>query len=260
MAVMDEFKEERERMKTQPFKVRFAHFGDYHKYHVLAAAFALFMIGEFIYSKITATETVFMTAFIDCYTDINTSEEYENKLMNIMGIDPKEEDIILDTYSISSTQQTGDTSAFDKLSVHMAAHELDVFMAPEDMFRRYSNDELFYDLREILTADQLEKYQDDFYYIDYALIESGYYEEILFSENGTPLAFTDSLDHSNPKTMEKPIPVGIYLTGNKEFQDYYKFYTSEDQEVVFGVACYCDEQAINYGLQFLDIVTAETAE
>ena len=48
MAVMDEFKEERERMKAQPFKVRFAYFWDYHKFHVLIAAFVLFFVIDLI--------------------------------------------------------------------------------------------------------------------------------------------------------------------------------------------------------------------
>lgn len=259
MAVMDEFKEERERMKTQPFKVRFAHFWDYHKYHVLAAAFALFMIGEFIYSKITATETVFMAAFIDCYADHETAETYTDQLLTVMGIDPKEEDIILDTYSLSS-MQAGDTSAMDKLTVHMAAHELDVFLAPEEMFNRYSKDDLFLDLRTVLTDEQLSKYQESLYYIDYALIESEYYDTIQYSADGTPIAFSDTANHADPSDMEKPIPVGIYLSPNADFQSNYRFYNTEDQEVVFGIACYCDEQAVNYGLQFLDIITADTTK
>ena len=54
MAVMDEFKEERERMKSQPFKVRFAYFWDYHKFHVLIAAFG----EDIVVHTISASESI----------------------------------------------------------------------------------------------------------------------------------------------------------------------------------------------------------
>ena len=51
MAVMDEFKEERARMKQQPLKKRLEYFWDYHKYHVLAGGFVLFFVVDMIYSQ-----------------------------------------------------------------------------------------------------------------------------------------------------------------------------------------------------------------
>ncbi len=249
MAVMDEFKEERERMKQEPFKKRFAYFWEYHKYHVLAGAFVLFFVVDMIYSMLTAKDTAFMAILLNSAHDEAKAATYTEALTTAMGINQAEEQLMIDT-SIHITGDGTDYESSQVLSVRVGANEMDVMLAPEDTFGTYVRSELFLDLREVLTEEQIAYYEDDFYYMDYALIESGYYDELAFDAN---TVFVDTLDHTSPEGMEKPVPVGIYMDSfSEDFSECYRF-TSDAP--VFGIAAYCDEQRISYSVQYLDFIS-----
>ena len=246
MAVMDEFKEERARMKTQPFKVKLAHYWHYYKLHVIAIGFVLFFVGSYIYNIITTKDIVLQVGLIDCYANSETPEEYTTKFEEILGIDTKKEKVYLDnSYYISDKT---DITSTEILLVRLSAQELDVMLADEDTFDAYARNDIFVDLRDFLTPEQLAYYEDSFYYIDYAEIENdtGYTSENLL----TP--FVDQADHHSPEGMEKPIPIGIYVTGNEDFRNNYIF-NNTDQEAVFGLAYYAEYP--DYALQFLDYMS-----
>ena len=248
MAVMDEFKEERERMKSQPFKVRFAYFWDYHKFHVLAAAFVLFFVIDLGYSWLTQKDTAFMAMFINCYADEEKTEAYTTALTEKMAIDTKEEEIRLD-YSVQITGDGTDYETSQLVGVRMAAREVDVMVTDEATFEGYTKSDAFLDLSQVLTPEQYEYYKDSFYYIDYALIESGYYDNVDYTVTETE----DTTNHHSPEGMEKPVPVGIYVDAAESFKECYRF--KSDQEAVFGVIGYVEGEHLDRSLLFLDLMT-----
>ncbi len=249
MAVMDEFKEERERIKTQPFKVRFAHYWYYYKWHVIISAVALFFIGDYAYQVITAKDTVLQVGLIDCYSNSENTEEYTGQVEALLGINTKKERVFLDNNYLLTLES--DLTSTEILYVRLSAQELDVMIAAEDTFDNYTLNDIFVDLRDVLSPEQLAYYEDSFYYIDYADIEN----EDLYNVNNALAPLVDLTDHRSPEGMEKPIPVGIYVTGNAEFQDNYSF-AGNSQEVVFGLAYYAEYP--DYALQFLDYMTGRT--
>lgn len=246
MAVMDEFKEERARMKTQPFKVKLAHYWHYYKWHVIVAAAVLFFVFDYAYSVITAKDVVLQVGMIDCYSNSENTEEYEAQVAELLGIDTKKEEVFLDNSYLITLE--ADITSTEILYVRLAAQELDVMMADEDTFDNYSLNDIFVDLRDYLSPEQLAYYEDSFYYIDYVEIEN----EDLYNVDSNLKPLTDLSNHRSPEGMEKPIPVGIYITGNEEFQENYLF-ANDDQEVVFGLAFYAEHP--EYALQFLDYIT-----
>lgn len=248
MAVMDEFKEERERMKSQPFKVRFAYFWDYHKFHVLIAAFVLFFVIDLGYSWLTQKDTAFMAMFINCYADQEKAEAYTTALTEKMGIDTKEEEIRLD-YSVQITGNGTDYETSQLVGVRMAAREVDVMVTDETTFEGYTKSDAFLDLSQVLTSEQYEYYKDSFYYIDYALIESGYYDNIDYTSQEA----SETVDHRTTEGMEKPVPVGIYVDAAESFKECYRF--KNDQEAVFGVIGYVEGEHLDRSLLFLDLMT-----
>ena len=248
MAVMDEFKEERERMKSQPFKVRFAYFWDYHKFHVLITAFVLFFVIDLGYTWLTQKDTAFMAMFINCYADQEKAEAYTTALTEKMGIDTKEEEIRLD-YSIWITGDGTDYETSQLVGVRMAAIEVDVMVTDETTFEGYTKSDAFLDLSQVLTPEQYEYYKDSFYYIDYALIESGYYDNIDYTSQEA----SEIVDHRTTEGMEKPVPVGIYVDATEIFKECYRF--KSGQEAVFGVIGYVEDAHLDRSLLFLDLMT-----
>lgn len=226
MAVMDEFKEEREQMKQAPFKKKWEYFWDYHKTHVIVGIAALFLLGTFIHDRLTQQETVFMAAFVDCASNSTLTDAYTQELMNAMEIDTSTETIVLDTRFNLSESDGSDVSAIEVLMVRIAAAELDSLLASEETFGRYTASEIYADLREVLTPQQLAYYEDSFYYVDNAVITAA-------SLDPDDLEYTDDTDHTTPDGMEEPVPVGIYLNTTEDFQSTYYF--SAKEPVVFGI-------------------------
>ncbi len=251
MAVMDEFKEERERMKAQPFKVRLAYFWDYHKFHVLAAAFVPFFVINLGYSWLTQKDTAFMAMFINCYANEEKSEAYTTALTEKMAIDTKKEEIHLD-YSVQITGGISDYETSQLVGARMAAKEVDVMVTDETTFEGYTKSDAFLDLSQVLTPEQYEYYKDSFYYIDYALIESGYYDNIDYTTLETTKV-PETIDHHSQEGMEKPVPVGIYVDAAEGFKEAYHFKSGQD--TVFGVIGYVEGEHLDHSLLFLDIMT-----
>ncbi len=248
MAVMDEFKEERERMKSQPFKVRLDYFWHYYKWHVIITAFVLFFVGDYAYNIITAKDIVLQVGMVDCYTnndDTADADAYRLALETHLGIDQKKQEIFLDNNYFLTLES--DTTSTEIFYVKMAAKELDIIMATEPNFNNTSKNEVFVDLREIMSPEQLERYKDSFYYLDYATLEDAYSTDI------TMQPAIDMTDHRSPEGMEQPVPVGVYIKTNQAFRDEYIFANAKEQEVVFGVAFYAEYP--EYALQFLDYIS-----
>ena len=59
MAVMDEFKEEREALKNGTPKQKLAYFWYYYKWHVIISIVVIAMVGSFIYQYVNRKDTAF---------------------------------------------------------------------------------------------------------------------------------------------------------------------------------------------------------
>ncbi len=247
MPLMDEFKEERARMKERPFKDRFQYFLDYYKWHVVIIACVLYFIGSMAYNIITAKDTALRVALIDCNSNEATVQEYNNEIIEHLNINPKTHQIFLDNSYFLSGLDTMSGSSAEVLSVHIMAQEIDVFLSPEDVFNRYVQNGIFHDLRTILPEEYLEYYKDSFYYVEQSVID----DEEIYNIDHAETPFVDNADHSAPETMENPIPVGIYVTGCEDFQGHY-YFQRETQEVVFGLLGNVTDPT--YAIQFLDIM------
>lgn len=244
MPVMDEFKEERARMKEKPLKAKLSYFWDYHKVHVIIISCVFLFAATLIHSIVTAKDTALWVALIDCNSNEATTEAYKAELTKLMGIDTSKEELNLDNSYTLTGMDSIDASSAEALSVRIMAGEIDVFVSHEDVFDRYVQNGIFRDIREVLSPEQLAYYQDSFYYVDYAIIESG----AIYEQDFTQTQFVDNADHTTPEGMEKPMVAGIYVTGTEEFQGHYYF--KNGQEVVFGIPYYSENTA--YALQFLD--------
>ena len=96
MAVMDEFREEREQIKNAPFKKRLEYFWEYNKTKVLIIAFVTIMLSSMIYNFATKKDATLYVAMIDCLQDDTLAAEYEANFEELLAINPKREDVIFD--------------------------------------------------------------------------------------------------------------------------------------------------------------------
>ena len=116
----------------------------------------------------------------------------------------------MDEVSVTSTQ---------KLMAYVAANELDSMITDFDSFQKYANSSLFYDLRDILTEEQLQALEPYFYYVDREVVLAIEAANDDMNTDYTP-EYPDPL---HPEEMQDPVPVGICLTDCKDLTDNYYF-------------------------------------
>lgn len=223
MPVMDEFKEERAALKNASFKVKWNYFWDYYKLPVAVIAFAIVMVTTLVVQIMQRKETALFVAMINSGELQADSSPYAEAFCEYADINTETHTALFDTTMYIDFDNLNDVtkSSLEKMMVYIAAQEVDVVVTATDMMEYYGYGPTFMDLREILTEEQLAKYEPYFYYIDQAIITEKDAAQDAMDYDFTPVYPENPND---PTSMQEPIPVGIYLGDNAEtFLDYYYF-------------------------------------
>lgn len=226
MPVMDEFREEREALKHGTPKQKFAYFLDYYKWHVIITVAVIAFAASMIYHVVTSKDMAFSVTLVNAY-EMGSGEEHMAAFADYAGIDTEEYDVMADaSMHIDNTSLDQETIASSqKLMVLVAAGEIDALMSDGALIDQYAYSESFYDLREVLTPQQLEQYESCFFYMDQAVAQaiSEAQEDPNYDYSQAP----PHPDPRNPEAMEKPIPVGIYLGEAASLNEIFIFLNGE---------------------------------
>ena len=100
MAVMDEFREERDAfLKNGTKKDRIKYFWEYYRWHVIVTVCVLVAVGSFIYSNVTRKDTALYAVFLNTYSP-DEENTYSAGFAETAGIDLNEYEIIMYTSMI----------------------------------------------------------------------------------------------------------------------------------------------------------------
>ena len=253
MAVMDEFREEREAMKHGTPKQKLEYFWLYYKWHVIIAVAAIVAISSFIYEAVTRKETALFALFLNSFVLAEDSgESYKQSFLDTAEIDTDEYEIMLDTSLYFQPDSMGEDTytAVQKVSVYVAAGEIDLLGADQAAFEHYAYLDFLSDLRDMLTPEQIEKYSSSFYYIDREVLEAKQEAEDNLEE------FTSEYpDPSKPEEMADPIPVGIFLeNASEEFNDNFMFSGNSSSAIGFVV----NANRVENAQSFIDYIFTTT--
>ena len=230
MAVMDEFREERAAIRHGTPKQKFLYFCTYYGWATIAVILITAFIGYLTFIIVSKKDQVFFAAVLNS-TAMESADDYSRSFLEYTGYDPKKYAAEFDNtmyMSFSSYDETSSTSS-DKLTVYMAARQLDVIIAGDELYEHYANAGTFCDLTDILSEEQIEKYKPYFYYVDVPLVAQIYQAEINMDNTFKP----ELPDPTKPELMEDPVPVGIYVESSEKLTD--SFYIREGDRVVLGV-------------------------
>lgn len=230
MAVMDEFKEEREALKNGTPKQRLAYFWYYYKWHVIISIAAVVLVISFIYEIATQKDSAFYGVFVNAWAQEEKAPEYLQGFADQQGIDTEKYDVSIDSslYIKKDSMDQSTVTSTQKLMVYIAASEIDVIASDDVTFEHYANNNTFYDLREILTPEQIEKYEPYFYYIDQSVVDEKDAAMNEMDDSYVPVY----PDPSRPGEMEDPVPVAFYVGENQGLLDAYYF---AEGDVVLGI-------------------------
>ena len=115
---------------------------------------------------------------------------------------------------------------------NIAGGDLDALSADSDIFTYYANQQVFADLRDVLSPDQIAKYEDLFVYVDQSYIDylnSEEYQDYIstgnFDASNKYAVMADKynkdfiMPNTEPSKMENPVPVGIRLTSSEKLSE-----------------------------------------
>ncbi len=250
MAVMDEFREEREALKQGTFKQKAAYFWDYYKWHAIGTIAGIAILISVIYGIATRKENAFYAAMLNS-VDLRQDEGFAADFMEYAGIDPETYAVTFDNSLYISFDHFDDmtVASTEKLMAYLAAAQLDVILSGDGLFSHYANEETFSDLREVLTEEQLAVCEPYFYYVDRTLVE-----QIVEAASNLDTSFDPEIpDPTKPELMDDPVPVGIYVEHSKKLTSSY--HLGEGDRIVMGLLP--NSRHTQTSLAFLDYLFSE---
>lgn len=177
MALMDEFQEERDRIKNAPLKAKLKYFADYYLLKTLIILAVVVLVIGLVITVVTKKECVLYVSLAD-FTDIGLSEsEIRKPFTQLYVADPKKEEIILDCtlQSDVSRAESSEPAAYGvsvedetRMTMMMASHDVDLLIAGTDIIDKYGENGFLKPLKETYSAAELEAFDEAgrLYYIN----------------------------------------------------------------------------------------------
>lgn len=251
MAVMDEFREQRESIKNGTPKEKFAYFLDYYKWYVIGIAAVVIFATSFIYNYVTKTESVLSGVLLNTYIDdLNAKEALISTFMEEQNIDTSEYHVDLNTSYSYSTDTSGNSaqmniSVLQAITAQGGNSMLDFMTGDTATVVDFAYRGWFADLRTILTEEQIEKYEPYFLYIDQAVLKE--IEKV--SEEMGDITEIERPDPTNPDAMKEPIPMFIDISKCEKITD---LYTYDMDRILF--AAFTNTQHQEMVQEFVDFI------
>lgn len=163
-------------MKQWTWRERLEYFWMYYKIPFLAAVFICAVALYFIHAKITEKDYAFNAILLDIHSDVN-EEVLEEEFADYAGIDRTEEEVEISTSLLFSDAASGNytMASLARLYTQIGTDELDVCMMKEEDFEKYIEADIFVDLRDVFTEEELDKFPE--LYIDEQGRVLGVYKE-----------------------------------------------------------------------------------
>lgn len=231
MNINEEKRNQWQALKGMGFKAHWDYFWDYYKIHVLVAVIVIAFGGMLIKDIASALPFAVNAIFINA-NSMQTTDELEAAFAEYEGINTKEAEVSIDvTTSLSLTSYDSmNVTTGQKIYAMIAANDLDLMMADSEVFENYAKNEVFEDLRQYLTEDELSALGDKIFYVDQVQIDkereardSETLDDVVAEETATTEYVFERKD---PSQMEQPVPVGIIMEGNKTLTDLECYYGS----------------------------------
>ncbi len=232
MAVMDEFKEEREALKHGTPKQKFTYFMDYYKWYVIIAVIVIILgvytVREIMNKKDTALYTCLLNTI-----ELENAGQYNAGFAEAIGLDTDTYQLIFDanTWIDIDAMDENTMANSQKLMAHLAAGELDIMITDTESITNYAYQDNFLTMEELLSPEQYEKYKPYFYYIDMTTLEE--WNEFVSDPDNLMLDMSyDFPDPRKPEEMDNPVAIGIFLDECEKLRENYYF---QSDDVVFSV-------------------------
>lgn len=166
MAVMDEFREEREQIKTAPLPKKIQYFKDYYLIPTLFTVFVVTVAVLVLKSTIFRREESLYVCMVN-FAAAEEAEENVTEAFEKKALSDKKDYIVVDSNTyIAVDEEESDLIKYsyvdeEKLLAMVMSGSLDFLASGQDVVERYMEQDWFDDLSGILDPDLLRKLEEE---------------------------------------------------------------------------------------------------
>ena len=247
MALMDEYKKERESIKSASFSKKWEYFWEYYKIHVFVLLFIAILVGMFVHSFATKKEAAFHAVFLNSKASLDEINEVKARYMEKMELDTEIYDVFLDNtmYFDYEKPESIDMNQQQKLSTLLLTGELDAVASEGATLGHLAYSNFFMDMRKVLTPEQVTRYEDQFFYIDGSILK-------VVNEMNDNIELEQKLPkyvYGSAEGMTDPIPVAIQADSEDSL---YVDFVFNGTEAVIGIPVTTDN--VESSIAFIEMV------
>ena len=232
-------------IRQLPKGERWSYFWDYYKWYIIVTALVIALLVQGIVGMVNQKETVFSGFVLNARIGVE-DETFLEGFYSLTGIDSKTQQAAFYTDLIlTGESKKTDITTIQRILASVSMQDGDLVISTGEGFHTcaYNTSRIFYDLRDFLDAETLEKLSDRLYYIDGAVQDE---LDKPVGEFVDPYAIQYP-DPRKPETMKNPIPVGIDVSDRKDLMDAYYL---KDTTAYLGIIINTPRQALCQ--QFID--------
>lgn len=228
MALTDEARREREKVKKLPYKKKVEHYIHYYKKPTILTIFAVLIVASTVYSVVAQKETIFNAVFINSLAN-NEVNELKIEFDEFLDFDEKKYETFFDTSVVISelVQDEGAVLSQQKLAAMIGIQDVDIIASNVEAFVGLVYGDYFANLNDFFTEEELEFYKDDIFYMDMKMKRE--LDELLDNIENIDLENYDfeGIDPKKPELMAEPVPVGLTFESNSKLGHEYRFFSDE---------------------------------
>ena len=263
--VIDEIRQQQMKTKEMSAKGKLEYFWDYYKVHTIVAILVIFFAAMFISDIATAKDYNFYSILFNARQ--LSGDSLESAFSEYAGLDTENYECYIDASTgLSLTSFTEyDMATVQKLMATIQIGDLDTVVFNSELFNNYAGNEMFLDLRTILSEEELNAWKDYLYYIDYVEVaaeredvdveEAPAEKDAADDEMRQQEILEETNRHRSPEGMAEPVPVGIFMEASPFAE---KSGAYSDLVPVFGFVS--TSKRTETGKQFLEFLWDDTID
>lgn len=226
-------------LKGKPFKVQAEYILTYYWFPILSVVLAIIAISSTVKTMFFSPRYVLSGYSINSYIrSETTAEDMTRDFLEASGIDTRKYTVMMYDHVFIDPDSNVVTNEFQSLAARLSAKAVDFICTDYRMFESLVVGDVFLDMRELLSAEQLQRYSDYFVYADKAALMAW-----MESDTNEP----PQVAVGAPEGMTDAMPVGVRLQPGSRFLQVYDFH---EPEPVIGIVKNAGDAEM--ALRFLD--------
>ena len=167
-SLRDEIHLQKQQIEQLTFSKKIEYYWQLYKIHIIVTVLLACIFGSLLHPIIHQKETVLSIAYINAFPNVE-DEVIIDDFENYLHLNTEKQQVLLDsTYYIDKDSTSPYAQNYSqKFSANATAGKFDVVLADVSNFDYFGNQGFFQDLSTILSDDELEKYRERIYYIDF---------------------------------------------------------------------------------------------